>query len=137
MENKKNTYHAFRLTKGSDLKQEIIKYSENNHIKAGVVLSCVGCVNKVNIRLAGAKEYFEIEDDFEIVSMTGTISSDGVHIHISVSDAKGKTFGGHLKEGCIVNTTAEIVLLELDNYTFTREYDKNTGYKELVIKEND
>lgn len=36
-----------------------------------------------------------------------------------------------------MNTTAEIVLLELGNYTFKREIDNKTGYKELVISDLD
>ena len=47
----------------------------------------------------------------------------------------GKTIGGHLSDGCIINTTCELIILELPNYTFTREMDDSTGYKELVIKE--
>lgn len=71
---------------------------------------------------------------FEIVSITGTLSTDGVHIHISVSDEEGNTIGGHLKDGCIINTTAEVCLLEFENIKFLREFDNNTGYKELIIK---
>lgn len=37
-------------------------------------------------------------------------------------------------EGCLVNTTCELVLLELDDYTFMEEFDQNTGYDELKIK---
>lgn len=126
-------YHAFGLTKGADLKQEIIKYATLHNIKAGVVISSVGCLSHLNIRLAGAKSTLERTEPFEIVSITGTISLGDAHIHISVSDETGKTYGGHLIDGSIVNTTAEVVLLELDNYTFTREFDENTGYKEIVM----
>lgn len=126
-------YHCFRLVKGMDLKKEIEDYVIKNHI-SGVILSCVGCLSKLTIRLADGKSILENEDYFEIVSITGTLSEDGVHIHISVSDSKGKTIGGHLKDGCIVNTTAEICLLEFQEVTFKREFDDETGYNELVIK---
>ena len=46
-----------------------------------------------------------------------------------------QTIGGHLKDNCLVNVTAEIVLAEFDEYEFFREFDESTGYKELVIKE--
>ena len=36
-------------------------------------------------------------------------------------------------EGCIVNTTAEVVLLELDGVRFGAEWDGETGYDELAI----
>ncbi len=61
---------------------------------------------------------------------------EGCHIHISASDVDLKTIGGHLKDNCLIDTTAEIVLAEFDEYVFSREFDENTGYKELTIKEN-
>lgn len=126
--------HAIRLTKGMDLKVEIEKYAKEHNIEAGCIISAVGCLTKLTLRTAGAKSVETIEDDFEIVSATGTISKDGCHIHIAVSDDTLKTYGGHLKDGCIINTTVELVLLELNDYSFNREMDENTGYKELVIR---
>lgn len=126
-------YHCLRLIENQDLKKEIENYSIKNNI-SGVILSSVGCLKKLTIRLADGKTILEKEEQFEIVSITGTLSKNGVHIHISVSDAKGNTTGGHLKEGCIVNTTIEVVLLEVKNLNFKREYDDSTGYEELVIK---
>ena len=127
--------HAFRLIKGQDLKCELENYIKEKDIKAGVIASCVGCLSKAVIRNASGKDCIVINKDVEIVSMTGTFSLDGCHLHISVSDEELTTYGGHLKDGCIVNTTAEVVILELKNYAFNREMDDTTGYKELVIKE--
>ena len=126
--------HAFRLTKGQDLKLELEKYVKQNKIQAATILSCVGCLYEAVIRNAGGKDCVKLNKKLEIVSMTGTLSENGCHLHISVSDEKLNTFGGHLKDGCLVNTTAEIVLLELEDYSFTREMDEATGYKELVIR---
>ena len=126
--------HVFRLIKGMDLKKEIVKYCSDNNIKAGIIGACVGCLYEVNFRLAGAESFFHKIDDYEIVSMTGTISEDGVHIHASFADNEGLVIGGHLSEGCLVNTTAEVAIIEIDNYKLTRELDKETGYKELVIE---
>lgn len=126
--------HIFRLTKGMDLKKEIVKYCKENNIKSGIIGACVGCCYEINLRLAGGEKYLHKEADYEIVSMTGTISEDGVHIHVSFSDNEGVTLGGHLKDGCFVNSTAEIAIIEVDNYKLTREFDEETGYKELVIK---
>lgn len=126
--------HAFRLQKGQDLKVEIERYSKKHQIKAGIVVSAVGCLDEAVIRVAGGKECKKLEKELEIVSITGTISANGLHIHISVSDEDLCTYGGHLKEGCIVNTTAEIVILELEEYEFNREMDEKTGYRELIIQ---
>lgn len=125
--------HVFRLTRGYDLKLSIEKYCEDNKIQAGVILSCVGCLSEAVIRNASGVKCIKIDKDIEIVSITGTVSQNGCHIHISVSDEELKTYGGHLKDGCIVNTTAEVVILELSNHKFDRIMDENTGYKELTI----
>ena len=129
-------YKCFRLKKGMDLKKEIENYAINNKV-SGVILSCVGSLSKLVIRLADGESILEKEDSFEIVSITGTLSKDGVHIHISVSDNNGNTIGGHLKDGCIINTTAEVCLQLFDDIELKREYDESTGYKELVIIEKD
>lgn len=126
--------YIFRLTKGMDLKKEIVKYCEEHNIKAGIIGACVGCCYCINFRLAGGKNFYHNVADYEIVSMTGTISEDGVHIHVSFSDDTGATVGGHLTEGCLVNSTAEIAIIEVDNYKLTRVMDEETGYKELVVE---
>ena len=41
----------------------------------------------------------------------------------TISDIDGNVIGGHLSEGCLINTTAEIVIIEIDNYKLTREFD--------------
>lgn len=128
--------HAFRLTKGQDLKKEIESYAIDNKL-SGVILSSVGCLTRFVVRLADGESILTRDGHFEIVSIMGTVSKDGVHIHISVSDEEGNTIGGHLKDGCIVNTTAEVVLQSFDEYEFSREFDNSTGYKELVIKKKE
>ncbi|HNM36031.1 MAG TPA: DUF296 domain-containing protein, partial [Anaerolineales bacterium] len=66
--------------------------------------------------------------------MTGTVSIHGSHIHIAISDEDGITIGAHLVSGCKVYTTAEIVLLELDDVVYKRElFENDSGYEELVV----
>ena len=126
--------HAIRLTIGQDLKKEIKKYCEHHQIQAGVILSSVGCLYKCKLRMAGGQEYYENEKDYEIISLNGTCSKNGLHLHCSLSDVDGHVIGGHLEEGCFINTTCELVLLELEDFKFTREFDETTGYHELVVK---
>ncbi len=126
--------HAFRLVRGNDLKKEIISYCQKQNIEAGVIICAVGCVRHLHIRLAEAKDYIDNEEFYEIVSITGTVSKDDVHIHLSVSDKTGKTIGGHLKDGTIVDTTCEVVIYELNDYIFGRELDALTGYDEISIQ---
>ena len=128
---------AFRLKKSDDLRKSIEEKCLQLHIDTAIVLSGVGCLYKTRIRLAKAIDYFEDTNDYEIVSLTGTISKGNAHIHISLSDDKGNCIGGHLEEGCLINTTGEIVLGILEEYNSTREYDENTGYDEIIFQEVD
>lgn len=130
-------YFVFRLERGADLKNSIVKFCLDNNISSGSIVSAVGCVSEVRIRKAdGVNEYFEIKD-YEVVSLSGTLSEDGPHIHIALSDVNLTTIGGHLLSGTIVNTTMEIVLLKFNKYTLTRKFDDNTGYKELEVRINE
>lgn len=130
--------HVFRLHPGQDLYQEIKKYIEKNMIKAACILTCVGSLKKINIRLANAKEFLQLNENFEITSLVGNIScNDRMHLHISLSDSIGKTYGGHLCEtDNIVHTTAEIVLGEMPSLIFEKEKDEISGWNELKIKKN-
>ena len=70
----------------------------------------------------------------EIVSLTGTLCPDGAHLHIALSRRDGSCIGGHLVQGCLVNTTAELVIGELPDVAFHRPPDPATGYNELSVQ---
>ncbi|OEC84982.1 MULTISPECIES: PPC domain-containing DNA-binding protein [Methanobacterium] len=120
-----------RLKPQEDLKKGIINISKQNGIKSGIIICMVGSLNSATLRMADGN-YKTFTGPFEIVSAEGTISADGIHVHISISDAEGHVFGGHLSDGCIINTTAEIGILKSDK-TLIRVFDPETGYKELII----
>lgn len=128
--------HVFRLKPSQDLRKEIDKYVSDNNIKAGVLISCVGNVAKAVLRMANASiiKTFSDMGTYEIVSLVGTLEKGNSHLHLSISDKDGNTFGGHLKEGTLVGVTAEVVIGEIPSTEFKREFDKETGYDELVVK---
>ena len=128
------TVHAFRLKPGQDLKQEIQKLVNEKQIKAGWISTCAGSLTDYNIRFANQPDNSSGTGHFEIVSLTGTVSINGSHIHISISDSTGKTIGGHLSEGNKIYTTAEIVILSSNDIEFKREKDGTTAWEELQIR---
>jgi predicted DNA-binding protein with PD1-like motif len=128
--------YTFRLKPGQDLMDEIQAFVEEKKIEAGCVLSGVGSLTDVLIRLAGRHEFNRFEGTFEIVSITGTVAVGGSHIHISFSDDAGVTLGGHLVSGCKIRTTTEIVLAAFEDVVYARELLENdSGYEELVVRE--
>lgn len=137
MKPKSESTLAFRLKPGEDLKTGIDKVVKENNIQAGWIKTCVGSLTDYNIRFANQENGSTGTGHFEIVSLVGTLSVNGSHIHISISDSTGKTIGGHLLEGCKVYTTAEILLGESKDLIFTREKDGSTPWEELQIKKKD
>ena len=127
--------YAFRLKPGEDLKQGIQKFITEKQIKAGWISTCVGSLTHYSIRFANQPNANTDSGHFEIVSLTGSLSVNGSHIHISLSDSTGKTIGGHLMEGCKIYTTAEIVILASNTFVFKREKDGTTPWEELKVEE--
>ena len=125
--------YTFRLEPGQDLFEQIATVVAEKNIKAGSVLSAVGSLTHATLRLANREHFSEYEGHFEIVSMTGTISTHGSHLHISISDGDGKTIGGHLVPGCIIYTTAEMVVGAFDDVVYKREFTDDSGYEELTV----
>jgi predicted DNA-binding protein with PD1-like motif len=114
---------AFRLTPKSDLKKSILSFAEKKKIKAGAIASCVGSLEQFHLRFANRKKGRVKKGFFEIVSMVGTFSNSSCHLHISVTDRLGKTVGGHLLDGNLIYTTAEVVVLDLADLRFDRKPD--------------
>ena len=129
----KKTY-VIRLKRGSDLLESIKEYCVQNSIKAGVVLSAVGCVTKACVRDASGVNIVDIDEHMEIVSLMGTVSEKRCHLHVSFSKEDLSVIGGHLVTGCSINTTCELVIGELEGYAYDVAFDEETGYNELVVK---
>ena len=126
--------HCLRLRRGADLLLSIKSLCAEAHIAAGVVLSAVGCILRGRIRDASGLRLREIEDHCEIVSLGGTVSEKRCHLHIALSREDLSTIGGHLCEGCIINTTCELVIAELPGIAIEKDFDEETGYHELIFR---
>ena len=124
---------ALRLKPDQDLKKSLKNFVVNNNIEAGFILTAVGSLQQATIRFANQNESHVLLGKFEIVSLVGTLSVNGIHLHISIADSEGITRGGHLVDGCLIYTTAEIVIGESESLIFSRQVDKQTGYLELEI----
>lgn len=125
--------HCIRLTRGDDLMESIRRVCREKNIRAGVILSGVGCILRGRVRDASGVNIREIAEHCEIVSLNGTVSAKRCHVHIALSKEDLGTIGGHLCTGCIVNTTCELVIGELPGIGYDVEYDAETGYNELVF----
>lgn len=126
--------HSYRLLPGQDLKKQLEAIVRQERIEAGAVLTCVGSLTDVTLRTANQSEPRVWSGHFEIVSLVGTLSINGSHLHLSVSDSTGQTIGGHLLDGCTIYTTVEIVIGVMNDLVYERQTDPTFGYKELTIR---
>ncbi|HVZ26913.1 MAG TPA: PPC domain-containing DNA-binding protein [Sediminibacterium sp.] len=126
--------YAFRLLPGQDLKQSIEKFAREKQIGAGWIATCAGSLTEYQLRFANQEKGYGDKGHFEIVSLTGTLSAKGSHLHIALADSTGKTIGGHLLDGCKVYTTAEIVIGTANDLLFERKHDGSTPWEELEVK---
>ncbi len=124
---------ALRLKPEQDLRQSLETFAQQKAIKAGFILTAIGSLKQANIRFANQNKATVLQDKFEILSLNGTLATNGIHLHISIADFQGKTIGGHLETGCTIYTTAEIVIGVSEDFTFARTVDVQTGYKELEV----
>jgi predicted DNA-binding protein with PD1-like motif len=122
-----------RLHPGEDLRRALEAWMGEQQQQAGCMISAVGSLSVAQLRLAGASETTTICGELEIISLSGTLSPDGAHLHIAIADSSGAVIGGHLGPGSLVRTTAELVIGLLPEWRFQRELDPATGYAELRI----
>jgi len=122
-----------RLQPGADLRLALEAWMGAQQEQAGCVISAVGSLSVAQLRFAGASKASTIQGDLEILSLAGTLSPDGAHLHIAIADSSGTVIGGHLCAGSLVRTTAELVIGLLPQWRFHRELDPATGYPELRI----
>jgi len=121
-----------RLSPGDDLRRALESVGANG--PGGFVVCGIGSLTRARLRLAGAEHETPLEGPFEILSLAGSLSIDGAHLHMAVADASGHVTGGHVCYGNTVRTTAELLLAELGGWELSRAFDAGTGYRELVIR---
>ncbi|RQT08244.1 PPC domain-containing DNA-binding protein [Burkholderia contaminans] len=126
--------HPLRLSPGDDLRASIEHALRQHDAHAAFVIQGIGSLSVAQLRFAGADQPTELRGDLEILTLAGSVSPDGAHLHMAVSDGVGRVSGGHVASGCVVRTTAEILLAVLPAHRFAREPDPHTGFNELVIR---
>lgn len=130
-----------RLNPGDDLRAAIEAAVRGANCRAAFVISGIGSLSSAGLRFAGAEQPRRFTGDSEILSLAGSIAFDGAHssshLHMALSTASGEVFGGHVVPGCVVRTTAEVLLALLPDWEFSRAPDVVTGYLELEVTKRD
>ncbi|MCC6402324.1 MAG: DUF296 domain-containing protein [Flavobacteriales bacterium] len=123
--------HAIRMVPGEDLRTGLQGWAERTGVRAGAVIAAVGSLGPCRLRFAGCSDATVLEQAQELLTLSGTIGPDGAHLHASVSGPDGTILGGHVLVGCVVRTTLELVILEIEGVALHRRPDPRTGFVEL------
>ena len=130
------TIYPLRLKPGEDLKVALQDFARQGRIHAGWILSGIGSLTRANIRFANAQNGILRQGYFEIICLSGTLSVNGIHLHITIANEQGQLEGGHLLDGNLIYTTAEVIIGASEDHIFSREYDPLSGFKELRVSSN-
>lgn len=122
-----------RLPPDVDLRAALEQLTRERGLSA-FVLGGIGSLHDARLRLAGATDACMIGGPCEIVTLAGSLTPDGVHLHMAVADATGRVHGGHVVAGNLVRTTAELLLAWLPGWPLGRALDPRTGFAELVLR---
>lgn len=123
---------VMRIDRGEEILTQLKIMAQKENIQLASVRA-LGATNDftVGVFKTGEKKYYanHFTGDFEIVSLTGTISTMNgeyyAHLHMSAGDEQGRVFGGHLNEA-VISATCEMVVEVIDGHV-ERAFDENVG----------
>ncbi len=147
---KDNTMIAGRLLPDTDLIQELKKVCQQNNIKNGNVISCIGSLKKAsyvyaiddpdNIINIKYSEPVIVEGPLELITCQGTIGQENgetsIHLHGVFGDKHTNLYAGHISE-CenIILATVEFLIVGYDSPNINRLFDSQTGFNLLQYSE--
>jgi glutaredoxin len=70
----------------------------------------VGNLSQAAFACPGKTAPTVLQGELEIITLQGTLSPEGVHLHLSFSDAECQVWGGHLEHGTLVLRGADLLV---------------------------
>ena len=97
------------LKPGQDLHLSLSELAVNQQL-SGFVLGVVGNLSQATFRCPGQSQPTQMSGELEVITLNGTFSPSGVHLHLSLSDGACQVWGGHLEPGTVVLKGAQLLL---------------------------
>ncbi|MBM5821177.1 MAG: DNA-binding protein [Cyanobacteria bacterium K_Offshore_surface_m2_011] len=127
------SHSPLRLPPGVDLRGELERLAQADPAFCGFIVCGIGSLESPVLRFADQERGVVLAGPQEVITLAGSLSRDGAHLHLVVADAGGNTLGGHLCHGSRVRTTMEILLLCPEGWELGRRRDPATGHRELDV----
>ena len=100
---------AIHLGPGADLRKSLEQLAQEEQAE-GYVLSVVGNLSQAAFACPGKDQPTLLSGELEIITLQGTVSPKGVHLHLSFSDAECQVWGGHLEHGSTILKGADVLV---------------------------
>lgn len=97
------------LGSGSDLLRSLEALVQEHQV-SGFVLSVVGNLSQAAFQCPGKAGPSVLRGELEIITLQGTVSPEGVHLHLSLADGDCQVWGGHLEPGSLVLRGADLLV---------------------------
>jgi predicted DNA-binding protein with PD1-like motif/glutaredoxin len=97
------------LDPGTDLRPSLEQLARQRGAQ-GFVLAVVGNLSQACFQCPGKASPTVLRGELEIITLSGTLSPQGVHLHLSFSDADCRVWGGHLEPGTLVLKGADLLV---------------------------
>lgn len=101
------------LEPGRDVRRSLEELARTQQA-SGFVLSVVGNLSQAAFQCPGKAQPTVLQGELEIITLQGTLSPQGVHLHLSFSDPECQVWGGHLEPGTLVLKGADLLVGFLD-----------------------
>ena len=124
--------YVVRMDKGEEILEQLKILCTREKIRLASV-QALGAIGDFTVGVFRTKEkqYHAntFQGDFEIVSLTGTVTTMNgefyAHLHLSAGNEKAEVFGGHLNRA-VISATCEMVVTQLDGQV-EREFNEEVG----------
>ncbi len=121
-----------KLAPGSDLRLTLEELARRDGI-SGFVLGVVGNLTQASFQCPGQANPTVLEGDLEVITLNGTLSTEGVHLHLSLSDGACQVWGGHLEPGTIVQKGVDLLIGVLEQRDGSPEQQSSTPRLEIAV----
>ena len=107
--------HSFyKLSSGADVFNSLNELNIHSN-STSFLISAVGDLSSVSFKCPLNEKPITLKKKLEIITLSGYVTSEGSHLHISVSDENCSVFGGHLLSGTTVLKSLDILLGVIPN----------------------
>ena len=121
-----------KLSPGNDLRLSLEELAQRDGI-SGFVLGVVGNLTKASFQCPGQADPTVLEGDLEVITLNGTFSPEGVHLHLSLSDGACQVWGGHLEPGTIVQKGVDLLIGVLEQREGSPAPQSSTPRLEIAV----